>query len=275
MSLLEALQELSPDSSKTTLRSWIKEGRVLLQERSLDRADHRLYPGEIVTLGRKVQFIRGDIRILFEDQDVIVLEKPAGLLSVATDSGSAPSVHEILKRRKSAGRVYPVHRLDQATSGVMIFALSEKAMRSFKAQFEGRLVEKTYYAIVENPLVEEKGTWECFLEEDDFYFVKETQSSRGKQAITHFQTLKNHKNFAFLRLKPVTGRKNQLRVQCANAGHPILGDKKYGATQDPLHRMCLHAKEITFTHPVTEKRMQFSVSLPDAFYKLFPDVVCE
>lgn len=272
ITLLEALQEISKESSKTTLRSWIKEGRVLLNERPLERADHLLKPQEVITIGPKVQFLRGGIRLLFEDRDLLVLEKPAGLLSVATDFDAYQNVHAILKRRARGGRVYPVHRLDRETSGLLLFALSEKARDGLKRQFEEHLIEKTYYAIVENPIEKEEGSWESYLEEDDFYFVKTSKSRRAKHAVTHYTLVRNQKRYALLCLRPTTGRKNQLRVHCSEAAHPIVGDKKYGSSSNPVKRMCLHAQRIAFTHPVTGKRLEFSLPLPEPFYQLFPTI---
>jgi 23S rRNA pseudouridine1911/1915/1917 synthase len=267
--LLEVLQRMSPDSSKNTLRSWLEAGRVLVDKKPSLRANTEVLPGQEVSVGPKVSFLRGSIRILHEDEDLVVLEKPEGLLSVATDFGKEPSVHAMLKKRFHNRRVYPVHRLDRETSGVMIFAYTEKARDFLKKEFEERRVGKTYFAIVEGKRLEPKGTWECYLEEDDFYYVKSTgDSQNGKLAVTHFDVVKCKGNFTLLRLKPQTGRKNQLRVHCAEAGFPIAGDKKYRAKTNPLKRLCLHAHQISFIHP-KGRRMTFQALWPENFNKLF------
>jgi 23S rRNA pseudouridine1911/1915/1917 synthase len=269
-SLLEILQEMAPDSSKNTLRSWLQAGRVIVDNQCRTRANTEILPGQEISIGSKVIFLRGSIRILHEDDDMVVLEKPEGLLSVATDFENRATVHEILKRRFHHRRVYPVHRLDRETSGVMMFAYTEKARDLLKAQFEQHLVNKTYFAIVEGEMALGKGTWESFLEEDDFYYVKSTGDvDNGKLAVTHFEVLKAYKNRSFLCLKPQTGRKNQLRVHCSEAGHPIIGDKKYRAVSNPLKRLCLHAQRISFIHPSTHRRMTWTTSLPEIFDKLF------
>lgn len=266
--LLEILKELSKDSSNTTLRSWVKEGRVLVGTRRVDRLDRVVEPGEEVVVGPNVQFIRGKIRILYEDGDLVVLEKPSGLLSVATDHDLKPNVHTYLKKHFTNRRVYPVHRLDRETSGVMLFTFNRKAQQHLKKQFENHVIEKLYYAVIEGKLDPSTGRWESYLEEDDFFFVKTTGPSRGKLAITEYKQESKSKRYAFLALKPLTGRKNQLRVQCQQAGHPILGDKKYGSTLNPLKRLCLHAHSIAFFHPKTEKKLHFSIPLPEEFYRL-------
>ncbi len=269
-SLLEILQEMAPDSSKNTLRSWLQAGRVTVDDLCNTRANTEILPGQKISIGPKVTFLRGSVRILHEDDDIIVLEKPEGLLSVATDFESKATVHAILKRRFHNRHVYPVHRLDRETSGVMMFAYTEKAREFLKAQFEQHLVDKTYFALVEGEMSLGRGTWESFLEEDDFYYVKSTSDlQRGKLAVTHFEVLKARRNRSLLRLKPQTGRKNQLRVHCSEAGHPIIGDKKYQAVSNPIKRVCLHAQKISFAHPSTQRRMTFSISLPEIFNKIF------
>ncbi len=268
-SLLDILHEMAPDSSKNTLRSWLQAGRVTVDKQRSERANTPVCAGQEIEIGHKVTFIKGSLRILHDDDQIVVLEKPEGLLSVATDKETRATVHAMLKRQFHNRRVYPVHRLDRETSGVMLFVYSEQARDDLKSQFEQHTVDKTYYAIVEKEMPLGKGTWETYLEEDDFYYVKSTNDSvSGKLAITHYEVLKSHRNRSLLRLKPQTGRKNQLRVHCSEAGHPILGDKKYKAHTNPLKRVCLHSQQISFTHPTTGRRMTFSASLPDDFSKI-------
>ncbi len=269
-SLLEILQEMAPDSSKNTLRTWLQTGRVTIDAQKAERANQIVQPGQEVQVGPKVAFLRNSIRILHEDDDIIVLEKPEGLLSVATDFENRATVHAFLKRQFHQRRVYPVHRLDRETSGVMMFAYHENARDAIKSQFEQHQIDKTYFAIVEQQMPLGKGSWESFLEEDDFYFVKTSTPHKGKLAITHYEVLKTEKNRSLLRLKPQTGRKNQLRVHCSEAGYPIVGDKKYGALTNPIKRLCLHAQQLSFTHPSTGRRMTFSTLLPESFSKLVP-----
>lgn len=267
--LLEILQEMAPDSSKNTLRSWLQAGRITVDSQRKTHANIEILPGQEVSIGPKVSFLRGSIRILHEDNEIVVLEKPEGLLSVATDFEKRATVHAILKHRFHHRRVYPVHRLDRETSGVMIFAYTEKAKDVLKTQFEQHLVDKTYFAFVEGEMKLGKGTWESYLEEDDFYYVKSTHDlHKGKMATTHYEVLKTGKNRSFLRLKPQTGRKNQLRVHCSEAGYPMIGDKKYRALTNPLKRVCLHAQKISFVHPITQRKMIFTSPLPEVFNKL-------
>lgn len=267
--VLELLKQLSPDSSTNTLRSWIEKGRVQVAGKVVKRSSQQVLAGQEVVVGPRVQFERSDIKILFEDEHLVVLEKPHRLLSVATDFQDQYTVHAILKRRRHPGRVFPVHRLDKDTSGIMLFAYSEEARDRIKEQFEKRSVDKLYIAFVEGKMQEKKGTWESFLEEDENFFVSSTHSEKqGKLAVTFFEVIAQNRSYSSLQLKPQTGRKNQLRVHCSEAGFPIVGDKKYGAQTNPIKRLCLHAQAIAFNHPISGKRMSFSVPVPDEFQKI-------
>lgn len=272
--ILDFLHELFPDSSFNTLRSWIRAGRVSMNGNAVVKANEPIAAGATLSVGPKVGFLRRGVKVLFEDQELIVLEKPEGLLSVATDFDQTTSLHCILKRRFHKQRVFPVHRLDRETSGVMVFAYTDFSRKRLKEQFERHHIEKTYYAIVEGKPSVLQGTWESYLEEDPFYSVSSTlEPGAGKLAITHYEAASENKEATLLVLRPVTGKKHQLRVHCKEAGIPILGDKRYGTGKDPLKRLCLHAKTLVFTHPVTEKKMKFEVALPASFNKLFPKFI--
>lgn len=269
ISLLDFLQKMAPDCSINSLRSWIEKGRVHIDGKVVARAKILLCAGQEVRVGPRVNFIRGGIKILFEDEHLCVIEKPEGLLSVATDEGNSPNAHDILKRRFHAGRVFPVHRLDRETSGVMIFAYSEPVRDYFKEQFEQKQIEKIYYAVVEGKLQEQQGTWKSYLKEDVTLTVRSTPwQSDGKLGITHYQVVAQNKRYSLLQVHLETGRKNQIRVHCKDAGHSIVGDKKYGSTCNPLKRVALHAQKLSFKHPISRKQLTFEVAFPHSFSKL-------
>lgn len=263
--ILEALQELFPDSSNSTLRGWLKAGRVTVDGKRAIKAQTQVAPGASIVIGPKIHFLENGIKILYEDRTLIVLEKPEGILSVATDFDKATNLHTILKRRQKAGRVFPVHRLDRETSGIMLFAYTLSAQKHLKRQFEKHLVEKTYYALVKGKLAIPRGTWESYLKEDESFHVHSYPDPQsGEHAITHYEQVSTYSDKSLLCLRPVTGKKHQLRVHCKEAGIPILGDPRYGSAQS-AKRLCLHAQKLSFVHPVTEKKMCFEGSLPEIF----------
>ncbi|MDR2540106.1 MAG: RluA family pseudouridine synthase [Chlamydiales bacterium] len=268
--LQDVLKTFFPKSSKTALRSWMHSGRVLVDSHYATDLGIELQQGQCVTIRDKFVFLDEGIKVLYEDEAVIVVEKPEGMLSVATDFETKNTLQNILKIRLRRKNVFAVHRLDRETSGIMMFACSESAKQSLKTQFEKSQIQKTYYALVEGKLATQQGCWQSYLKEDEKYFVRSTSIENGKLAITEFDQIWNNKQFSFLRLKLLTGKKNQLRVHCSEAGHPIVGDKKYRANTNPLRRMALHAYSLTFSHPTKQKKMTFIAPLPLGFYKIAP-----
>lgn len=268
-SLLEILAIIAPDSSKNTLRSWLEKGRVLVDGRVAKKGAQAILKGQTVSVGQRITFAPHEVKILYEDDHLVVVNKPEGLLSVSTDFDRKVNVHSILKRRFYSQQVYPVHRLDREVSGVMVFAYSEKAKEGLKKLFHIHDIQREYIAIVEGTFTEPKGTWESFLKEDAAYFVRSTSSpDLGKRSVTHYEVITSNAKFSLLRLTLETGRKNQIRVHCKEAGHPIVGDIKYGATTTHAGRLCLHARRLQFVHPVLEKPFHFESPLPEVFYNL-------
>ena len=258
--LTSLLAKLYPDVSKNKLKNFYSAKRVM-RGRFLTVKDTPLKVGEKISILKKPQFL-GDLLIYYVDKDIIVLEKPAYLLSVDADNAPGLSVHASLKRRY--GAVFPVHRLDRETTGVMIFALSREAKEGLKKQFEEKQVEREYVAITEGLLTEKEGTWKSHLLEGGD--KKMRVSKQGVLAITHFEVKKKlKKGTTFIRCKLETGKKNQIRVHAAHAGHSLLGDSRYGNAKKGK-TLFLHAHTLSFTHPVREKKMHFISPIPKEFH---------
>jgi tRNA pseudouridine32 synthase/23S rRNA pseudouridine746 synthase/23S rRNA pseudouridine1911/1915/1917 synthase len=253
-----------------------------------------LLPGQEVNVGPTVSFSDYGVKILYEDRDIVVLEKPDRLLTVATLEETEKTVHSVLKRRLKR-MVYPVHRLDRDTSGVMIFAYTTRARDSLKTQFLKHTIERVYFAYVEGTPQPKKGTWRSHLIEDDFYFVKsaefgdaeeeprnqrqaryrppyqraaDNKKQAAKLAITHYEVIEEKKEVSLVKFTLETGRKNQIRVHASEAGFPIVGDCKYGAQTQRRGRLCLHAHILGFQHPFKNKKMRFISPLPAYFSKV-------
>jgi 23S rRNA pseudouridine1911/1915/1917 synthase len=268
--LLEILAKVAPDSSKTRLRSWVREGRVFIDGTAATATNIDVEKGSQIQVGKKVKFLDEGVEVLYEDRDVVVINKPEGLLSVATDDGRAISVHEILKNRYYTQPVYPVHRLDRDTSGPLVFAYTQEAREHLQKQFHDHTIDRHYIAIVEGEFKSLKGTWESYLVEDrTLMMLSTTDETKGKKAITHYRLFKVAPNFSMLKIRLETGRRNQIRVHCSDNGHPVAGDKKYGGHKSRLGRLGLHAEHLAFTHPRTSKRMEFNVEAPTSFISLF------
>ncbi|MGB2705946.1 MAG: RNA pseudouridine synthase [Candidatus Omnitrophota bacterium] len=210
------------------------------------------------------------IEIIHEDRDILVVDKPPGLLTIATDKERVKTAYYILTdyvRKgcyKSRNRIYIVHRLDKGTSGLLVFAKSEKA--KFYLQNRWAKTEKKYLAVVHGNLFRKEGTISSYLAENINHVMYSTpNTSRGKLSHTAYRVLKETKDFSLLEITLITGRKNQIRVHLADKGCPVVGDKKYGDAHDTHKRLALHAKSITFNHPFSGKQFTFDTKIPGWF----------
>lgn len=268
MTLQDAMRAIFPDSSRRTLQNWLKNGRFYLDGKRALKENTPLIQGQVVSV--KEQFkapkISG-LKILYEDRYFVVIDKPVGLLSVPLDEGqNRRHALGLLKEAYGSEEVFAVHRIDRETSGILLFARGKESAERFCALFEKHDIVREYYAIVEGRLNESRGTWRSKLLELPSLDVVE--SNQGKEAITHFSLLRKSAKYTYLKLQLETGRKHQIRVHCQRAGHPIVGDERYGALQNPLKRLCLHACTLGFKHPFTQKEVKFTSPLPLSFQVL-------
>ena len=210
------------------------------------------------------------IEIIHEDRDILVVDKPPGLLTIATDKEKVKTAYYILTdyvRKgcyKSRNRIYIVHRLDKGTSGLLIFAKNEEA--KFYLQSQWAKTEKKYLAVVYGKLSRKEGAISSYLAENTNHVMYSTSNaSKGKLSHTAYKVLKETKDFSLLEITLITGRKNQIRVHLADKGCPVVGDKKYGDAHDTHKRLALHAKSITFNHPYSGKQLTFDTKIPGWF----------
>lgn len=213
------------------------------------------------------------LAILHEDRDILIADKPAGLLTIATDRDKERTAFYILTDyvrkgcAKSRNRVFIVHRLDRETSGLLIFAKTEEA--KFRLQSQWDETKKTYLAVVHGQPKKRADTIATYLAENkDLMVFSTADPAKGKLARTTYRVLRETKDYALLEVDLLTGRKNQIRVHLAGIGHPIVGDKKYGQGQPPYPRLALHARAITFNHPFSGQPMTFTAKVPSHFNKL-------
>jgi len=211
--------------------------------------------------------------ILYEDRDLLVVNKPAGLLTVKTATERTKTVHYILMdyvrkgSMKSRNRIYTVHRLDQWTSGVLIFAKSEAVKDCLKDRWKE--TKKTYVAVVHGQLTAKERVITSYLAENTRHVVYSTpDATKGKLSRTAYKVLKEKGQFSLLEIDLLTGRKNQIRVHLADQGHPVVGDRKYGDNKDGFERLALHSKSICFPHPMRDEQMTVEAKAPDCFCKL-------
>ena len=271
------------DLKKTKIKQILKFGSVHVNGREITWYKHPLKPGDKVEiLGKERASAERSkanlgIPILFEDKDLLVVEKPSGLLTMGTERVKEATLYFMLneyeksKTREKSGRIYIVHRLDRDASGLIVFAKSDAAKRGLQSHWN--LATKKYYAITEGTPEEKEGTIENFLREDDFkrVYAVSRNHPEAQHAVTHYRVLRENGGYALLEVTLETGRKNQIRVHLAGLGCPIMGDEKYGARSDPFRRLALHACFLSFPHPMTGELKTFKSALPVPFKKIFPE----
>lgn len=274
--LLDALFVFLPDSKRTTVKDYLKHNQVRVNGNVTTRFDHPLSPGDIVEVNttREFQcFSNSRLKIVYEDDDIIVVNKGYGLLSMGTDrikDGTAYNLlRDYLKRKDPRNKLFIVHRLDRDTSGLMMFAKTQKAKETMQHNWNNMVLERKYVAIVEGVIKPEEGEIRSYLTENTAHEVYSTDNpAEGKLAVTYYKTLKKRAPYSMVELSLATGRKNQIRVHMKEAGHPIVGDRRYGAKASPIHRLCLHAQTLRFVHPTTRRDMSFTCPLPAGYVRL-------
>jgi len=223
----------------------------------------------------RTKYVPVGMKILYEDRDIILIDKSSGLLSVRTDYEAEKTAHRLLTNYVRKGnpktkiKLFVVHRLDRDTSGVLIFAKSLEIREKFASQWEN--VEKIYIALVYGNLTEKSGIIESYLVEGDDYRVHSVANPKeGTFARTKYKVIKEFKNYSLLEINLLTGKKNQIRVHLSENGHPIVGDKKYG--KNTKGRLALHALSIKFRHPFNNEKMMFETKIPEYFLPYFKTV---
>ncbi|MDB6122813.1 MAG: RluA family pseudouridine synthase [Pedosphaera sp.] len=277
--LLAYLLKSLNNQSRKSIKNYLKHGAVAVNGVSTTQFDQALKPGDAVSVGgakavsAKNALAKARVEIVYEDASLVVINKPPGLLSMATESCETDTAYfrlnEFLKQRTPSRpeRIFIVHRLDQETSGLLLFAKTEAVKRSLQDNWES--VGKIYQAVVEGSPEPPKGTVRSHLTESKSLKMFSGEKTRySKEAITHYRLVQSRGPYALLEITLETGRKNQIRVHMADLGHPIVGDDKYGAKTNPARRLALHALRIVFEHPLTKKRMDFSVPLPPVLASL-------
>ena len=263
--------------SRTTVKSLLAHRQISVGTHTITQFDYPLEPNQLVTINWGVvpeqTRLRG-VRILFEDPYLIVINKEAGMLSIATAKEKLLTTYSILsahvKKEDPTNRIFVVHRLDRDTSGVMMFAKSEKVQEIMQKEWQEAVIRRSYIAVVEGFVEKDEDTIRSFLKENKMLIMYSTKvPGEGDEAITHYKVLKRSEEFSLLEVELETGRKNQIRVHMKELGHPVAGDKKYGSKHNPLRRTCLHANILAFKHPITGEELSFETPPPHRFLTLF------
>ena len=270
--LLDFLFEAMPDKSRTTVKSYLTKRRVQVNDLTTTQYNFPLRKGDRVTIGsgRVAPAPKSQqLRIVYEDADIIVIDKRNGLLSIGTDKEQKRTAYYILsdyvKEQHPDNKIFVVHRLDRETSGLMMFAKSEKVQEQMQRGWHKLVLDRRYVAVIEGALPHAEGVIDAPLTQDRNHKMWVTRPGEGEDATTYYTTLRRGKEYSLVDLRLVTGKKNQIRAHIEWKGTPIAGDKKYHAKTNPAGRVCLHAYKLSITHPTTGQELHFDTRIPKLF----------
>jgi 23S rRNA pseudouridine1911/1915/1917 synthase len=262
VSLLARLRAQFPGASGRALKQWLADGRIVVDGVVVRDPRAEIGPGQTAVLRPPgPPAFPAPLRPVHEDDDLLVIVKPPGLLTIATERERERTAYRLLwdylARRSPPGRPFIVHRLDRETSGLLVVATSPAVKRDLQEQFEARRVERGYVAVVEGRVRAGRGRLSSWLAEPG--------RDQRRHAITDYEVLERRRDATLLALRLGTGRRHQIRVQLAELGHPIVGDRDHGSRRSPIRRLCLHATRLGFVHPGTGEPVRFDSAPPDAF----------
>ncbi len=275
--LLASLITKLPHKTRKNLKAVLRDGQVSVNGEPVTQFDHVLIPGQCVEVcwDRNVPLKHPrELNIVYIDQDLIVINKPAGLLTIATDKEKRKTAYSMLskyvKTEDPDNKIFIIHRIDRETSGLLMFARSEKIKRQIQETWNTTISQRTYVGVVEGAVEPPEGTITSWLTESKAFIVYSSQNKKfGKKSVTHYRKIKGNRTISLLQINLETGRKHQIRVHMQDIQHPIIGDKKYGSGFNPIGRMGLHAQVLAFTHPRTGEPCRFDTGIPAKLLKLF------
>jgi len=275
--LMDFLLQKMGGMSRTSVKNLLAHRQVGVNDKIVTQYNYQLVENDKVTVSSargNIELSHPKLRILFEDSYLIVVEKKHGLLTVSTGKSDETTAFSILKnyvkKQSPKNHIYIVHRLDRDTSGVLVFAKSREIQLALQQNWHTIVRRRTYNAVVEGIILKQEDTIVSWLTENpkSLKIHSSKTDNGGQKALTHYKLIKSNEKFSLLEINLETGRKNQIRVHLQQIGHPIVGDKKYGSTVNPIGRIALHAKILDFFHPATHRPVSFQSPVPKEFMRI-------
>lgn len=271
--LIEEIAKKLTDHKRNSIKTLLKYGHIAINSTPVTQFDTEVKRGDKLSVNFTrpfVVFYHRRIKLVYEDDDIMVINKSNGILSVSTDNkkdGTAYSImRDYLKKKDPRLKLFIIHRLDRDTSGLMMMAKNIEAKETMQHNWNNMVLNRKYVAVVEGKVEQEEGTIRSYLAQTSQHEMYSTDNpEEGQLAITRYKRLKTGNGYSLMELELDTGRKNQIRVHMKDLGHPIAGDKRYGAKTSPIHRLALHARTLHFVHPITRKEMLFETPVPQRF----------
>ena len=271
VTLLDSIYAFKKDLSHKTIKNYIKNKMVKVNKMVITRPSYMLKDGDLVLISYNKKTIpQFDLDILYEDEYLIAINKPCGLLSIAKDKKKIVTAYRMVSdyvKKENNKYIFVVHRLDEETSGILLFCKNKHIRDKMQDNWNTIVKKRGYLAIVDGKL-DGSGTIHTFLKENHQQFIYSSKDNTGKEAITHYSLVKNNNDYSLLQVFIDTGRRNQIRVHLSERGYPVVGDKKYKCKTNPIKRLCLHANILEFIHPVSKKLIHIESDIPNEFSEL-------
>jgi len=274
--LLDFLFETHPGQSKNSVKSLLTNRHVTIEGSPVTQYNLKLFKGDTIIIYKQPvrKVVRSKLPIIFEDDHIIVINKPSGLLSIASDNEKKSTAYRILsdyvQQKDKHNRVFVVHRLDEDTSGVLMIAKDKVTQEKYQDNWNDLVKKRGYYAIVDGILDKKEGTITSYLKKNaQNMMYSSKKKGDGQYSITHYKVIKEKGDYSLLDVNIDSGRKNQIRVHLGDIGHHVVGDDKYGNPSNPINRLGLHAYELDITDPYSGKVMKFKAPTPKEFEALF------
>lgn len=276
--LLDFLLLTLKGQSRNSVKGLLSHHLISVDGAPISQFDFKLFKDDVVIISNKPikKKKQSKLPIIYEDDEIIAIDKPSGLLTIPSDKEKGKTVYRLLtdyvQQKDKHNRIFIVHRLDEDTSGVLIVTKNEKLREAWQNKWNDLVIDRGYYAVVEGVMKEKEGTRKSYLKSNSLNLMYSSSDKvHGQLAITHYKVTKECKEYSLLDVHIDSGRKNQIRVHLGDLGHYVIGDDKYGNPANPLKRLGLHAYSLVLKHPFTEKVMTFKSPIPKEFLKLFSE----
>lgn len=267
--LYEYLRQNLTNMSKNNIKSLLKNGNIFVNNKCITKYNYIVCEGDLITIGNNIRDNDFNLRIIYEDDNIIVIDKPTKMLTISNKNEKEDTLYrrvsDYLKKQKR--KVFVIHRLDFDTSGIIMFAKNQEIQKLYQNDWNNLAKEREYTAVVEG-ITEKHGHIESYLKQTKTLMVYSSKNKDGYFSITDYKKICNNNIYSLLNIYISTGRRNQIRCHMYDIHHPIVGDSRYKSNSNPLGRLCLHASTLKIINPLNNELMIFKSEIPEEFYKL-------
>lgn len=267
--LYDYLRDNLTNMSKNNIKSLLKNGNIYINNKIITKYNYMLKENDIITIGKNIKTNSYNLKIIYEDDDIIVVDKPTKLLTISNKNEKEETLYRKVSDylKKQNKKVFVIHRLDYDTSGIIMFAKNQKIQELYQNNWNDLAKEREYTAVVEG-ITKDSGHIESFLKQTKTLLVYSSKNKDGYFSITDYKKIKNNDKYSLLKIYISTGRRNQIRCHMFDIHHPIVGDTRYKSKTNPINRLCLHASTLKIINPINNSLMVFTSEIPNEFNEL-------